>query len=199
MKHETGTVTEQVLIEEGKTASLFVPLSVQPSAAAGAAGSIAVVGAPADVQLFENGRLLGNNRIDRIMMPVGRHELEIVNESLGFQERRTVQVTAGQVSSIRVKWPTGGLSINAVPWAQAFIDGSPVGEPRSPTCRCPSACTDHVPSSTARRTAAVGDGYRSRDSQGRDHCERSPSDAVRYGMRLSYSRTNKPVPMRSDA
>jgi hypothetical protein len=27
-----------------------------------------------------------------------------------------------------VKWPTGGLSINAVPWAQAFIDGSPVGE-----------------------------------------------------------------------
>ena len=124
----TGTVTEQVLIEEGKTASLFVPLSVQPSAGVGAAGWIAIVGASADVQLFENGRLLGSNRIDRIMMPVGRHELEIVNESLGFQERRTVQVTAGQVSSIRVKWPTGGLSINAVPWAQAFIDGSPVGE-----------------------------------------------------------------------
>ena len=128
MKHDTGTATEQVLIEEGKTASLFVPLSVQPSASVGAAGWIAIVGAPVDVQLFENGRLLGNNRIDRIMMPVGRHELEIVNESLGFQERRTVQITAGQVSSIRVKWPTGGLSINAVPWAQAFIDGSPVGE-----------------------------------------------------------------------
>ena len=128
MKHDAGTVTEQVLIEEGKTASLFVPLSVQPSAGVGAAGWIAIVGASADVQLFENGRLLGSNRIDRIMLPVGRHELEIVNESLGFQERRTVQVTAGQVSSIRVKWPTGGLSINAVPWAQAFIDGSLVGE-----------------------------------------------------------------------
>ena len=94
MKHDAGTVTEQVLIEAGKTASLFVPLSVQPSAGVGAAGWIAIVGAPADVQLFENGRLLGSNRIDRIMMPVGRHELEIVNESLGFQERRTVQVTA---------------------------------------------------------------------------------------------------------
>jgi PEGA domain len=128
MKHDAGTVTEQVLIEEGKTAALFVPLAVRPPAGVGAAGWISIVGAPSDVQLFENGRLLGSNRIDRIMIPVGRHELDIVNESLGFQERRIVQVTAGQVSSINVKWPTGGLSINAVPWAQAFIDDSPVGE-----------------------------------------------------------------------
>ena len=168
MKHDDGTVTEQVLIEEGKTASLFVPLSVQPSAGVGAAGWIAIVGAPADVQLFESGRLLGSNRIDRIMMPVGRHELEIVNESLGFQERRTVQVTPGQVSSIRVKWPTGGLSINAVPWAQAFVDGSPVGEtpianmqvpigPHEITFRHPQLGERRASVTvTARETAKVG-------------------------------------------
>ena len=168
MKHDAGTVTEQVLIEAGKTASLFVPLSVQPSAGVGAAGWIAIVGAPADVQLFENGRLLGSNRIDRIMLPVGRHELEIVNESLGFQERRTVQVTPGQVSSIRVKWPTGGLSINAVPWAQAFIDGSPVGEtpianmqvpigPHEITFRHPQLGERRASVTvTARETAKVG-------------------------------------------
>jgi len=168
MKHDAGTVTEQVLIEEGKTASLFVPLSVQPSAGVGAAGWIAIVGASADVQLFENGRLLGSNRIDRIMLPVGRHELEIVNESLGFQERRTVQVTPGQVSSIRVKWPTGGLSINAVPWAQAFIDGSPVGEtpianmqvpigPHEITFRHPQLGERRASVTvTARETAKVG-------------------------------------------
>jgi hypothetical protein len=128
MKHETGTATEQVLIEEGKAASLYVPLAARPGTGVGAAGWIAVVGASADVQLFENGRLLGSSRIDRIMLPVGRHEIEIVNEALGYQERRTVQVAAGQVSSIALKWPTGGLSINAVPWAQAFVDNSPVGE-----------------------------------------------------------------------
>ncbi len=129
MKHDAGTVTEQVLIEEGKTASLFVPLAVRPAAAGvGAAGWISVVGAGADVQLFENGRLLGSNRIDRIMLPVGRHDLEIVNESLGYRERRTVQVAAGQVAAVTLKWPTGGLSINAAPWAQAFVDESPVGE-----------------------------------------------------------------------
>ena len=128
MKHDTGTATEQVLIEEGKAASLFVPLAVRPAAGVGAAGWISIVGAAADVQLFENGKLLGTNRIDRIMLPVGRHDLDIVNETLGYQERRTVQVAAGQVSSITLKWPTGGLSINAVPWAQAFVDEAPVGE-----------------------------------------------------------------------
>jgi hypothetical protein len=128
MKHDAGTATEQVLIEQGKAASLFVPLAVRPTTGVGAAGWIAVVGAAADVQLFENGKLLGSNRIDRIMLPVGRHDIEIVNESLGYQERRTVQIAAGQVSSVALKWPTGGLSINAVPWAQAFVDESPVGE-----------------------------------------------------------------------
>jgi hypothetical protein len=128
MKHDAGSATEQVLIEPGKAASLFVPLAVRPATGVGAAGWISVVGAAADVQLFENGRLLGSNRIDRIMLPVGRHDLDIVNESLGFQERRTVQIAAGQVSSITLKWPTGGLSINASPWAQAFVDESPVGE-----------------------------------------------------------------------
>jgi hypothetical protein len=80
------------------------------------------------VQLFENGRFLGSSRIDRIMLPAGRHDLDIVNEALGFQERRVVQVTAGQVAPITLKWPTGRISINAVPWAQAFVDGALVGE-----------------------------------------------------------------------
>lgn len=130
LQHETGSATEQVLIEEGKTASLFVPLVPRNgagAAAAGAAGWISIA-APVDVQIFENGRLLGNSKIDRIMVPAGRHDLEIVNESLGYQDRRSVRVTAGQVSAVNLPWPTGSLSINAVPWAEAFIDGRSVGE-----------------------------------------------------------------------
>lgn len=125
MQHEDNTVTEQVLIEPGKTASLFVPLATKPPTAA--AGWISV-SAPVDVQLFENGRLLGSSTIERIMVPVGRHDLEIVNESLGYQERRTVRVTAGEVASVTASWPKGSLSINAVPWAEAFVDGTSVGE-----------------------------------------------------------------------
>jgi hypothetical protein len=135
LKHESGTATEQVLVEAGKTASLFVPLSQGPPPGA-AAGWISIA-APVDVQLFENGRFLGSSRIDRIMVPTGRHELDIVNDALGFQERRVVQVTAGQVTSIRATWPTGSLSINAVPWAQVFVDGSPLGETPIANARVP--------------------------------------------------------------
>jgi hypothetical protein len=125
LSHESGTVTERVVIEAGRTASLLVPMGER--AESSAAGWITVA-APADVQIFEGERLLGNNRIERIMLPVGRHELEIVNESLGYRERRTVQVTAGRVSAIQSQWPSGSLALNAVPWAEVFVDGNPVGE-----------------------------------------------------------------------
>ena len=123
---QSGSVTERVLIEPGRTASLLVPMGDRPAPGT-AAGWIAVT-APADVQVFEGDRFLGTNRIDRIMMPVGRHDLDIVNEALGYRERRTIQVAAGQVAGVRANWPSGTLAINAVPWAEVFVDGMPVGE-----------------------------------------------------------------------
>jgi PEGA domain len=136
LKNEAGSVTEQVLIEPGKTASLFVPLATAPPAGAAAAGWISVA-SPVDLQLFESGRFLGSSRIERIMLPTGRHELDVVNDALGFRERRIVQVTAGQVTSIRPNWPTGNLSINAVPWALVFLDGAPLGETPIANARVP--------------------------------------------------------------
>ena len=125
LSHDSGTVTERVIIEPGRTASLLVPLGDRAEATA--AGWITVT-APADVQVFEGARLLGNNRIDRIMLPVGRHDLEFVNETFGYRERRTVQVASGRVAAIQVQWPSGTLALNAVPWAEVFVDGTPVGE-----------------------------------------------------------------------
>jgi len=122
----SGSVTQRVLVEPGRTASLLVPMGDRQVPGA-AAGWIAVA-APADVQVFEGDRFLGNNRIDKIMLPVGRHDLDIVNETLGYRERRTVQVAAGQVTSIKPNWPKGTLAINAVPWAEVFVDGMPAGE-----------------------------------------------------------------------
>ena len=123
---QSGTVTERVLIEPGRTASLLVPMGDRP--APGTAAGWIAVNAPADVQVFEGDRFVGTNRIDRIMMPVGRHDLDIVNEALGYRERRAIQVAAGQVAAVRVNWPNGTLAINAVPWAEVFVDGMPVGE-----------------------------------------------------------------------
>jgi hypothetical protein len=126
MQHETGSVTERVLIENGRTASLVVSMTggAQKSAAAGWIR----VDVPTTVQVFEGGRLVGGSDVDRIMLPVGRHELEFVNPGLEFWERRTVQVNAGQVTPVRLQWPQGSMALNAIPWAEVFIDGTRVGE-----------------------------------------------------------------------
>jgi len=39
-----------------------------------------------------------------------------------------VNVTPGQVSALRLDWPNGAMAINALPWAEVFIDGERIGE-----------------------------------------------------------------------
>jgi hypothetical protein len=126
LQHDGGTVTERVLIEEGRTASLVVSMGGAPKSSA--AGWIRVDGVPVDVQVFENGRRIGASDLERIMLPVGRHDLEFVNDALGFRAQRTVQVSAGQVSTIRLEWPRGSMAVNAIPWAEVLVDGTRVGE-----------------------------------------------------------------------
>ena len=125
MQHDVGTLTERVLIESGRTASLVVAMGSTPKSAA--AGWIRL-DVPADVQVFENGRRIGSSDLERIMLPVGRHDLEFVNEALGYRAQRAVQVTPGQVSSVRLEWPRGSMAINATPWAEVLVDGARVGE-----------------------------------------------------------------------
>ena len=86
------------------------------------------VAAPVDLQIFENKRLLGTSQSDRIMVAAGRHEIEIVNEPLGYRVVRTVQVAPGKVAPIKLEWPKGTIALNAVPWAEVWIDGEKVGE-----------------------------------------------------------------------
>jgi len=80
------------------------------------------------VQVFEGGRLVGSSRSDRIMVAVGRHDLEMVNEALGYRSTKTVEVAAGQVATVRPDWPKGSMALNALPWAEVSIDGERVGE-----------------------------------------------------------------------
>ena len=125
LENELGSVKETVTIEAGVTASLVVPMSTPQGAPV--SGWIAV-NAPADVQIFENGRLLGSSKSERIMVSVGRHELEMINESLGYRNTQSVQVAPGQVATVRPDWPKGSLALNALPWADVFIDGKLIGE-----------------------------------------------------------------------
>lgn len=116
-------VSRTVTVQEGAVASLVISMN---SASAFASGWLAISGVP--VQIMENGTLLGSTETPRILVPAGSHELELTNAALGYRVARTVQVVAGQTLLIALKPPQGTLSINALPWAEVWVDGKPAGE-----------------------------------------------------------------------
>jgi hypothetical protein len=125
LQNTLSSVTEQVTIEAGTTAALVVPLSAPQGIPVSGWVSLTT---PVEMQLFEDGRLVGSSRSDRIMMSVGDHTLQIANEALGYRATRTVQVSPGKVTPIRVEIPRGTAALNASPWAEVWIDGERAGD-----------------------------------------------------------------------
>jgi hypothetical protein len=131
LESDLGSVKESVMVESGVTASLVVPMSAAANANANASAPLSgwiSVSAPLDVQVFEGGRLIGNNLSDRIMLSAGRHDIELVNEAVGYRQTRSLQVTAGKVTAVKLEMPQGTISVNAQPWAEVWVDGERVGE-----------------------------------------------------------------------
>jgi len=125
VESDLGTVKQTVTVEAGVTASVTVPLAAAEGAPVSGWLSVS---APSDVQIFENKRLVGSSQTDRLMVTAGRHELEIVNETLGYRAVRTVQVAAGKVTPVKIEFPKGTIALNALPWAEVWVDGEKVGE-----------------------------------------------------------------------
>jgi serine/threonine protein kinase len=125
LESDLTSVKETVVVESGVTASLVVPMTA--AANAPVSGWISV-SAPLDVQIFEEGRPIGSNLTDRIMVSAGRHDIEIVNEAVGFRMTRSLQVTAGKVTAVKLEMPQGTISVNAQPWAEVWLDGERIGE-----------------------------------------------------------------------
>jgi len=120
-----STVSQTVAVEASATASLPAPMAGSP--AAPLSGWVTVA-APVDVEVREHGKALGTSRTDRIMVPAGRHELEVVSDTLGYRATSVVQVLPGKGAPVRIEWPQGTVSLNAEPWAEVSIDGEKVGD-----------------------------------------------------------------------
>jgi len=91
------------------------------------AGSVAVT-APLPLQVLLRGRVVATTEAESFMLPVGTHELEFFNESVGYRVRRTVTVQAGKTAPLRLEMPMGTVNINAMPWAEVWLDGKDLGE-----------------------------------------------------------------------
>jgi hypothetical protein len=120
------TAKHTVTVQAGVTASLVVPIGGAPTE--GPVSGWLTVKAPFALEVREGGRQIGTTDTDRIMLAAGRHELELVNETLAYRSNRSVQIVPGKVASISVELPQGTVNLNASPWAEVWIDGQRVGE-----------------------------------------------------------------------
>ena len=116
-----GTVRRNVTIVPGATASIFT--SMVPTSA----GGWVSFNVPFEMQVFEAGRLVGTTNIDRVMLPAGSHQLDLVNAALEFRTTIRVQVVAGAATAAVVPIQNGTLSVNAHPWADVEVEGRSIG------------------------------------------------------------------------
>jgi hypothetical protein len=86
------------------------------------------VDAPEELQVIEDGNVLGVSGAGRLSLAPGSHLIEFRNDNLGFQTTRTVQVLPGRTTRVSIPLPEGNLSINATPWAEVLLDGRGLGE-----------------------------------------------------------------------
>ena len=126
-----------VRIRNGATASLVI---ANP-APAGIASGWLVPRTPVPMQIRENGQILGTTESERILLPVGPHDLEFVSDALGFRQSQTVTITTGQPTRTAVEVPETPVNINAVPWAEVYVNGAHVGQ--TPIANLPQRLGTH--------------------------------------------------------
>jgi hypothetical protein len=124
-------VRQTVTIEAGATTTLGgnTKSGVSPGAAAPSASGTGwvAVNAPYEMQVVEAGRVVGTTSGERLALPAGRHELDIVSATLNFRQTKTVEVGAGQVAAVSVDLPKGTLVLEADVPAEVTVDGEKVG------------------------------------------------------------------------
>ncbi len=162
-----GGMRRTVSVKAGETMSLLV---AAPAAAPEAplAGWLSVQ-SPTRLELRESGKLIGTTETEKIMLPAGRHQIEIVNDAVGYRSTREIDVVSNKTSTIAVELPFGAVSINAQPWAEVWIGGERIGDtPIANLQATGRIARGRLPSSPARRTprdhsgdaAAAGSSWR---------------------------------------
>jgi len=82
---------------------------------------------PIVLQVSSDGRNLGTTEQNRLMLPPGPHRLTLTNKELGYSTTQDVEIEPGEVKSINIE-PRGTVSLNAVPWAEVWLDGRKLGD-----------------------------------------------------------------------
>ena len=110
-------------VAAGATASVVATLTP-----AGSSGGWVSVAAPFEMQVLENGQVIGIERDGQADAARGQARPRARVGGLRTSEPpSTVQVPAGKTVNVPVALPKNTLSINALPWADVWLDGQPMG------------------------------------------------------------------------
>ena len=123
LRRGEAQVRQTVVVAGGATVSVVAPF--QPSSVA--AGWLSVA-SKVDLDIFERGLLVGSSRTPRILLEAGPHTLEFVNEETAFRASQEVRIQSGTAERIDIALPVSSIHVNAVPWAEVWIDGTLVGQ-----------------------------------------------------------------------
>ena len=118
-----GSAERRITLEPGATKELVFALPRTPTQV----GGWVSVTSPFPVDLLEYGEVVGTSGSTKVMLPAGRHDVVLRNTTLGYDSPRSIHVFAGGVETINVVAPNSPLNVNAVPWAEVDIDGTPYG------------------------------------------------------------------------
>ncbi len=122
-----GLIRQRVMVQAGLTTSVR-PTLVETATAPPAESGWVTIAVPFEMQVLEGGRQLGTTAMRRLPFGTGRHTLDIVSGPLAFRTSVTVDVVAGRETRVPVQLPNGTVAINAIPWAEVWIDGKKAGE-----------------------------------------------------------------------
>lgn len=143
----SGEVNRTVRVASGKTLEVDVSIF---------SGWLAVF-APVVLDISLNGKTLGTTEQSRLMIPPGRHELTLTNKEFGYKSIQEVSVEPGEVRSLTVD-PRGDANVNAIPWAEVWMDGQKLGDTPLANMRVPLGTREFVfkhPQYGERRITAI--------------------------------------------
>jgi hypothetical protein len=117
------TMNRSVEVSSGANASVFVALAQRSRDGSG----WFAVDSPVELRILENGQVLGLSGGAPLMLSAGRHQLDLVNDSIEMHLTRTITVDPGKSTRLSVPVPNGTIAVNALPWAEVFLDGKSIG------------------------------------------------------------------------
>lgn len=145
-----GTVKNQVRVGAGETMDVEL----------GIFSGWVTVFSPVEVRVFESGKLLGTSLDGKLLISAGTHTLELVNKSLGYRERRTVDIEPGKESVLSIEAPNGSVIIEAPDGTEILIDGQSAGVTPAGTVSAPIGTREvvlrHPTIGQRRMTVTVG-------------------------------------------